>query len=161
MHGKEVDTMKRILLLLAAASLIGGCTVKTHGVPSAAPEWAKADYTVLGKTNHEECGTYIFLDWGHLFANQKASVSADAGNPLSAIVGLVGGGGTPEESRALYHALDKMPEATHLLAHRSHTTLSGVHLLGFPIFGERCAAVEARGVKIGEKPAGPPGQPPA
>lgn len=153
--------MKRILLFLATAALLGGCTMKTHGVPSAAPEWAKADYTVLGKTNHEECGTYILaIDWGHLFANQAANVQADASDPLSAILGLVGGG-SREESRALYHALDKMPEATHLMAHRSHTTTSGVVLLGMPVFGERCAAVEARGVKIGEKPAGPPGQPPA
>ena len=153
--------MKRILLFLATAALLGGCTMKTRGVPSAAPEWAKADYTVLGKTNHEEYGTYILaIDWGHLFANQAANVQADASDPLSAILGLIGGG-SREESRALYHALDKMPEATHLMAHRSHTTTSGVVLFGMPVFGERCAAVEARGVKIGEKPAGPPGQPPA
>ena len=155
--------MKRVLLVLAASALMAGCTKKIHGVPSANPEWAKADYTVLGKTNHEECGTYIFgIDFGHLFANQKSAVGADPGNAgIGAILSMVVGGGTKEESRALYHALDKMPEATHLLAHRSHTTASGLLFGTFPIFGERCTAVEARGVKIGEKPAGPPGQPPA
>jgi hypothetical protein len=139
-----------------------GCTRKTHGVPGANPEFAKADYTVLGKTNHEECGTYIlFIDFAHLFANQSAAVTGGAGGPLDALLGLLGGGGTPEESRALYHALDKMPEATHLMAHRAHTTSAGLLVFGTPMFGERCTAVEARGVKIGEKPAGPPGQPPA
>jgi len=127
-----------------------------HGVPAANPEFAKADYTVLGKTNHEECGTYILgFDFGHMFTNQKAQVGAGG------ILSLLGGGMGPEESRAMYHALDKMPEATHLMAHRSHTTASGVLIGMFPIFGERCASVEARGVKIGDKPAGPPGQPPA
>ena len=151
--------MKRLLLVLAAGALLAGCTKKVHGVPGANPEFAKADYTVLGKTNHEECGTYILgIDFGHLFANQKASVSGGGGGILAF---LPFGGMNAEESRALYHALDKMPEATHLMAHRSHTTASGVLLGMFPIFGERCSSVEARGVKIGDKPAGPPGQPPA
>jgi len=148
--------MKRVLLALAAGALLVGCTKKLHTVPGANPEFAKADYTVLGKTNHEECGTYIlFIDWGHLFTNQSASVGG--GGPLAFLTG----GMTAEESRAMYHALDKMPEATHLMAHRSHTTASGVLLGRFPVFGERCTSVEARGVKIGDKPAGPPGQPPA
>ena len=153
--------MKRLLIVLAAGALLAGCTRKIHGVPSSAPEWAKADYTVLGKTNHEECGTYIFgIDFPHLFANQQASVSADA-NSSGGLLALFTGRMAKEESRALYHALDKMPEATHLMAHRSHTTSSGLLIGTFPIFGERCTAVEARGVKIGEKPAGPPAQPPA
>jgi hypothetical protein len=151
--------MRRVILALAAGALVAGCTMKKHGVPGANPEFAKADYTVLGKTNHEECGTYILgIDWGHLFANQKAAVSGGGGGLLDL---LPFGGMGPEESRAMYHALDKMPEATHLMAHRSHTTASGVLLGMFPIFGERCSSVEARGVKIGDKPAGPPGQPPA
>ena len=51
-------------------------------------------------------------------------------------------------------------EATHLLASRVHTTGSG--LLWFstlPFFGQRCATVEARGVRIGEKPLAPPAVP--
>lgn len=153
--------MRRLLLAVSAGVLLAGCTLKTHGVPGANPEFAKADYQVLGKTNHEECGTYILaIDWGHLFANQKARVSVSNGG-IGALFGALFGGGTREESRALYHALDKMPEATHLMAHRSHTTVSGVVFFGAPIFGERCSSVEARGVKIGDKPAGPPGQPPA
>lgn len=155
--------MKRLVLFLAVGALLSGCTRKIHGVPSANPEFAKADYTVLGKTNHEECGTYILgIDFAHLFANQGAQVTASGSGGVGDILaGLIGGGGTREGSRALYHALDKMPEATHLMAHRSHTTASGLLLGTFPIFGERCTAVEARGVKIGDKPAGPPGQPPA
>ena len=149
--------MKRFVSIALAASLIGGCTLKTHSVPIAAPEFAKADYTVLGKTNHEECGTYILaIDWGHLFSNQKASVTSSGGGISDVLLGFVGGY-SKEESRALYHALDKMPEATHLLAHRAHTTSSGVLFFGYPIFGERCASVEARGVKIGDRPmAGTP-----
>ena len=155
--------MKRVVLAIAAAAALGGCTLKTHGVRGANFEFAKADYTVLGKTNHEECGTYILgIDWGHLFSNQKASITGGSGGGIGAILGaLLGGPGSPEESRALYHALDKMPEATHLMPNRAHTTVSGVVLFGMPIFGERCSAVEAHGVKIGDKPAGPPGQPPA
>lgn len=145
--------MLRFTLAVAVAVLLGGgCTMKTHSAPLAAPEFAKADYTVLGKTNHEECGTYIILDWAHLFANQKAVTAAPSGGIESLLIGFISGG-NPEESRALYHALDKMPEATHLLAHRAHTTTSGVLIFGRPLFGERCSSVEAHGVKIGERPA--------
>lgn len=151
--------MKRILSVAVTAALLGGgCTMKKHSVPVAAPEFAKADYTVLGKTNHEECGTYILgIDFGHLFSNQKASTTAGASGGLAGILLGFVGSGSKEESRALYHALDKMPEATHLLAHRAHTTSSGVLFGSYPIFGERCVSVEARGVKIGEKPM--PGTP--
>lgn len=143
--------MKRFALALPLA-VLAGCTMKYHTVPEAAPEFAKADYRVLGKTNHEECGTYILgIDFGHLFNNQRGTrLSA---SPIGMIPLIGSMGGSPEEARALYHALDKMPEATHLLAHRTHTTSTGLVLFGSPIFGQRCAAVEARGVKIGEKPA--------
>ena len=147
--------MKRAMLALLPLALLGGCTFKYHTIPEAAPEFAKADYRVLGKTNHEECGTYILgIDFAHLFSNQAGTrISTDPISGIPLIGGLLGGAGSPEESRSLYHALDKMPEATHLLAHRTHTTTSGVVFFGMPIFGQRCAAVEARGVKIGEKPA--------
>lgn len=133
--------MKRLALALPLV-MMAGCTLKYHTIPEARPEFAKADYRVLGKTNHEECGTYVLaLDFGHMFSNQRGT--------------RLGSGpfGSAEQRRALYHALDKMPEATHLLAHRTHTTSTGLVLAGRPIFGQRCAAVEARGVKIGEKPA--------
>ncbi len=141
----------RIVLPLALIALASGCNFKTHGVPAMKPKPAMADYTILGKTNHEECGTYIFaIDWGHLFSNQKTSIEASSTgfNPLA----LLMGGKVREESRALYHALDKMPEATHLLANRSHTTATGLVMFGTPFFGERCVSVEAHGVKIGDKP---------
>ncbi|MCB9690561.1 MAG: hypothetical protein H6736_01980 [Alphaproteobacteria bacterium] len=146
--------MKRLALLLPVL-LLGGCSYKYHTIPGAAPEFAKADYRVLGKTNHEECGTYILgIDWGHLLTNQAGGrLAPENGGGIGAILGSLLGG-SPEESRALYHALDKMPEATHLLAHRTHTTATGLVFFGQPLFGQRCAAVEARGVKIQEKPAG-------
>jgi len=73
-------------------------------------------------------------------------------NPLSAIMGLISGGGGKEEGRALYDALAKMPEATNLYAPRTEAKASGLLLMGKPIFGKRCAKVEARGVKIGSGP---------
>jgi hypothetical protein len=149
--------MKRLLLAAGAALVLGsGCTYKQHAIPTMNPEPAKADYTVLGKTNHEECGTYIFsIDWKHLFRNQSAKATAanwSHRGPHSMNL-------NPESSRALYHALDKMPEATHLLASRVHTTGSGLLIGTRPLFGERCASVEARGVRIGEKPLAPPAAP--
>ena len=132
---------RALALVLLVALPAGGCMMKTHTAPSMNPEPARADYTVLGKTNHEECGSYIFgIDWGHLFANQKAR---SVGYPAWR---------TREASRALYHALDKMPEATHLMAERSHTSMSGLLLFGAPFFGERCVSVEARGIQIGDRP---------
>lgn len=146
--------MKRLTMLVPVL-MLAACSFKSHTIPGAAPEFAKADYTVLGKTNHEECGTYILgIDFGHLLSNQSGGRLAPE-NGGGGIFALIGGfiGGSPEESRAMYHALDKMPEATHLLAHRTHTTTTGLVLGGLPFFGQRCAAVEARGVKIGDKPA--------
>ena len=140
--------MNRIALiaLLAVAS---GCTMKHNAVPEAAPEFAKADYKVLGQTNHEECGSYIFgIDFGHLFSNQRATRISSSALPAIPFIG----GMSPEESRALYHALDKMPEATHLLAHRTNTVSTGLTAFGTPIFGKRCASIQARGVVIGDKP---------
>ena len=149
--------MKRLLLAASAALVLGsGCTYKQHAIPTMNPEPAKADYTVLGKTNHEECGTYIFgIDWKHLFQNQTAKARAanwSHGGPYNTLMNR-------DASRALYHALDKMPEATHLLASRVHSTASGLSVGLQPIFGERCATVEARGVRIGDKPLAPPSVP--
>jgi hypothetical protein len=150
------------ILLGALALLTVGCNVKKHGVPAGMTQpLDKIDWTILGATNHEECGTYILaIDWAHLFANQ----SFDAGDPppvVGAPFGLAGiiavmsvGRYNPDESRALYHAADKMPDATHLIAPRVHSTSSGILLPGgLPLFGERCASVEARGLKVGTKPA--------
>ena len=123
--------MKRLLLAASAALLVGGCTYKQHSIPSMNPEPAKADYTVLGKTNHEECGTYIFgIDWKHAFRNQSAGSRA----PVWSHGGPYRTNSNREASRALYHALDKMPEATHLMASRVHTTSSGLVMGGRPLF---------------------------
>jgi len=142
-----------LLSLLAAA----GCTKKNHSVPAGMTQpLAKNDFTVLGKTNHEECGTYIFaIDWGHLFANQRYKGSPQASDDfLRTLTNLLSAPSyNADESRALYHAADKMPEATHLLAARAHSTSSGILLGGYPIFGQRCGSVVARGVIAGTRPA--------
>jgi hypothetical protein len=153
--------MKRLVLALSAVAMMTGCALKGSTVPGAPIPFAKADYTVLGSTNHEECGTYIFtIDFGHLFKNEGASImpgtfTLDGTLGTGAAVmhsGMLG----PEGSRAMYYALEKMPEATHLLAPRVHTELKGVPLFpsaGAPVlFGTRCTTVEARGVKIGDRP---------
>jgi hypothetical protein len=109
---------------------------------------------VLGETSAEACGTYVFgIDFGHLFTDKAGGVSGGGGGDLlSAILG-----GRPwisEEARALYEALDKMPEATNLAAYRSHVTNDGLTAgkFGPPIFGRRCATIVAHGVKMGKGP---------
>ena len=146
--------MKKILLALTLVAA-AGCNFKDHYVPDSGLVLAHADYTVMGATSAEACGTYIFgIDFGHLFTDsQGASRAAAGGDPLSAVLGMLPfGGGVPEEGRAMYDALEKMPEATHLLANKAHVTTTGFAPFHMPIFGKRCAAVEARGVKIGKGP---------
>ena len=129
-------------LLLVVVAILSSCTRGQRRVPHAQLEFAKADYEVLGKTEHEACGTYIFaIDWAHLFNNEKTRIPGNLATK------------NREESRALYYALEKMPEATHLMAHRSRTTATGLLLGTYPIFGERCAAVQARGVRLADRPA--------
>lgn len=142
---------------LVAALVLGGCSYKNHSAPGFGARFASVDYTVLGETSAEACGTYIFaIDWGHLFVDKAGATSGGGGgDPLSAILAMVGvGGGTPEEARALYEALDKMPEATNLAAYRSHVTNDGLTggKFGPPIFGRRCATIVAHGVKMGKGP---------
>jgi len=149
--------MKRSLFgLLAVAAIFSGagCSLRHVAVPGADIPFAKADYTILANVNAEECGTYIFgIDWAHLFSNEAASITAgQGGNPLAAILGALMGSNSAEASRALYMALDKIPEATHLLTPRVHTTATGLVFGMWPIFGSRCAIVDARGVRIGERP---------
>jgi hypothetical protein len=149
--------MKRLLLVpIALTALLAGsgCTLKGARIPQADIPFAKADYKVLGETNAQECGTYAFgIDWGHLFKNERASSSGGGGGDLASIlVGLIPSGMPPEGSRALYYALEKMPEATHLLAPRVQTTTQGVLLGPVVFFGKRCASVTAHGVKIGNGP---------
>ncbi len=145
------------LAFVAAALLLAGCSYKNHNAPGFGARWASVDYTVLGETSAEACGTYVFgIDFGHLFQDKAGATSGGGGgDPLSAILALVGvGGGTPEEARALYEALDKMPEATNLAAYRSHVTSDGLTAGKFamPIFGRRCATIVAHGVKMGKGP---------
>lgn len=142
--------MKRILLALFIVSTfatVSGCARRHVGIPGAAIPFAKANYTVLANVNAEECGTYIFgIDWAHLFSNEAAGITGGS------ILGSLFGGMSAEGSRALYMALDKIPEATHLLSPRVHTSANGLLMGTWPIFGTRCSIVDARGVRIGDKP---------
>ena len=144
--------MKKLLVLTAL--LVGGCNLKYHEIPGAPLPFAHVNYTVMGATSAEACGTYIFgIDFGHLFVDQQGSASGGgASDPISAILGLLGGSGSPESARALYDAMEKMPEATNLYAPKVQTTVTGISPFGTPIFGKRCATVEAHGVKLGTGP---------
>jgi len=134
--------------------LMIGCNFKNHSVPGAPLPFASVNYTVMGATSAEACGTYIFgIDWGHLFTDQAGSASAGgSSDPLSALLGAIAGGGSPEAARAMYDALEKMPEATNVYAPKVHTTVTGFAPFELPIFGKRCAQVEAHGVKLGTGP---------
>lgn len=145
--------MRNSLLLLSV--LLAGCNLKSHTFPGSAPPWASVDYTVMGATSAEACGTYILgIDFGHLFVDNQGGASAGGGgDPLSAILGMLPvGGPSPEAGRAMYDAMEKMPEASHLMAPKVHETVTGFSPFGIPFFGQRCATVEARGVKIGKGP---------
>lgn len=143
-------------LLISAALVLDGCSYKNHNAPGFGAKFASVDYTVLGETSAEACGSYVFgIDFDHLFVDKAGRVSGGSSDPLGAILAMIGlGGGVPEESRALYEALDKMPEATNLAAYRSHLTNEGITFgqFGAPIFGRRCATIVAHGVKMGKGP---------
>lgn len=147
--------MKNAFLALAAFATLAGCNLKSHTFPGAPLPFASVDYDVMGATSAEACGTYIFgIDFGHLFTDQQGSTGGGGGgDPLSMILGMLGSGGpSPEAARALYDAMEKMPEATNLYAPKVHETVTGLSPFGTPIFGQRCAEVEARGVKLGKGP---------
>ena len=152
--------MKRFALALTLLGALTGCAMKSSTIPGAPIPFAKADYTVMGSTSAEECGSYILgINFQALFKNEAAG-SVPGTFTMS---GTVGAGAammnnamlSPEGSKALYMALEKMPEATHLLAPRVNIEANGVTLgpgTGIVIFGKRCATVEARGVRIGDRP---------
>jgi hypothetical protein len=142
-------------ILIAATVLMSvGCNFRYRSIPDSGISMAHADYTVLGTTTAEACGTYILgIDFGHLLNDQEGTAAASAASPLGAIMGLLpGGGGTPEASRALYDGLEQMPEATNLYAPRINTTVTGLAPFGIPFFGKRCSEIIAKGVKIGKGP---------
>ncbi len=140
--------MTRVLPILVALS---GCVQHRSAAPEAPLQLARADYTVVGRVTHEECGVYLFaLDVGHLFSNER--------HRIPGILRV----SNREEERALYHALQQLPDATHLVAHRSRTTAQGMVIGTLPVFGERCVEVNAVGIRIGDRPVlheitGPPG----
>ena len=139
--------MKKLLLLIPI--LATGCSLKTHSIPGADIPFAEANYTVMGKVSHEECGTYTFgLDIAHLFDDQQASGGAASSLPIPIPLPT----GSPEQGRALYGALEKMPESTHLLSPRVQTETNGIGMGPIIIFGKRCSTVYARGVKVATNP---------
>ncbi|MEY3212704.1 MAG: hypothetical protein RIT28_3185, partial [Pseudomonadota bacterium] len=126
--------MKRFLFAIAAIAAVStGCALKGATIPGAPIPFAKADYTVLGATNAEECGAYILaIDFGHLFKNEGAAIMPGSYGLDGAIgmqAGFVQTGAlTAEGRRALYVAMEKMPEATHLLAPRVTIETTGIPL---------------------------------
>jgi len=135
---------------LAFAVTVGltGCAFKGATVPNAGIPFAEADYKVMGKTTADTCGTYLFgIDWAHLFSNQGAMVTGASVLPIP----FISGGGSPEQRRAMYLALEMIPDATHLLEPRVETTFTGLGTSFMPLFGKRCATVHARGVQIGDR----------
>lgn len=143
------------LVALASLVLLAGCNLKYHTFPDAPLPFASVNYNVMGATSAEACGTYILgIDWGHLLTDQEGSASASGGgSPIAAIMSMLPvGGASPEAARAIYDALQKMPEATNLYAPKVHTTVTGFSPFGMPFFGKRCVELEARGVKLGTGP---------
>lgn len=143
--------MRTLSVLLFAA--LAGCNFKYHAVPGAPLPFASVDYTVLGETSAEACGKYIFgIDFGHLFRDQEGGTGGGGGDSVVALLAGFLPSGSAEVSRALYDAIDKMPQATNLYAPKTHTTVTGFAPMGKPIFGQLCAAVTALGVKLGKGP---------
>lgn len=144
----------RMITMALVVAGLSACSFKGGRVPGAGIPFAEADYKVMGKTTADTCGTYIFgIDFGHLFTNQGAYRSApESGGGLFSFAIPFISGGTPEEARATYLALEMIPDATHLLEPRVETTFSGVGNTLLPLFGKRCATVHARGVQVQEKP---------
>jgi hypothetical protein len=145
--------MKRFLFAIAAIAAVGtGCALKGATIPGAPIPFAKADYTVLGATNAEECGAYIIgIDFGHLFKNEGAAIMPGSYGLDGAIgmqAGFVQSGAmTAEGRRALYVAMEKMPEATHLLAPRVTIETTGIPIGPVPgarpLFGKRVLVTRA------------------
>ncbi|MCA9492026.1 MAG: hypothetical protein KC621_18965 [Myxococcales bacterium] len=129
----------RLLPLVALCA----CATRVHHVPELKPAWSEGPWEVEGRVRTESCAIYILaVDWPHLFADESARVDgAVLRPPWSRVV--------PEERRALYDAMQRLPDATHILAPRSHVETVGVSILGRPLFGERCAAVDVTGVRFG------------
>jgi hypothetical protein len=131
-----------------------GCSFTDASIPKAPIEMARSDYTLLGETTAEDCGTYILgIDFGHLFSNEEAAVGGSAARSssfLRVLLPFLGVFRTPEPGRALYKALAKIPNANFLIEPRVKVEKSGFLVFGWPIFGERCASVTAESVEIGD-----------
>ncbi|HCH67006.1 MAG: hypothetical protein CL927_19220 [Deltaproteobacteria bacterium] len=148
--------MKRILLVLAMLSVGSGCkySARTNNTVSAnGLQLAEADYEVLDWVDAKACATYIF------FLRIPEKDEDEKGGKREGIISagsILGGGGAPDpdSADALYGALVKMPEATHLINPRYTVQSSGflAGLLGRPMFGRRCAKVRARGLSLGAGP---------
>jgi hypothetical protein len=137
--------VRRVLPFVVLA-LATGCGLKNREIVAAPLPFASVNYTVLGPTSADACGIYVLgIDFGHLVRDRSAKVSGGS------ILGLRSRPNA-EERRALYDALDKMPEATNLYAPRFEDNVTGFSPFGVPVFGQRCASVVAHGVQLGSGP---------
>jgi len=135
----------------AAAMALGtvGCAHTNATIPDAGIPFARASYKLAGQTSEEECGTYILgINFGSIFATETGTRTAGGGGGILGLLG--GGGGTLEEQEALYKALEKVPEATHLLEPRVKNSFTGIGYISLPIFGKRCATVKSHAVTMGD-----------
>lgn len=123
-----------------------GCSFNHANVPEADIPFAAADYELGDRVSQESCNTYILgIDFSALFGSDTATVPTGA----SALpIPLPIGGVAPEVSEAMYMAVEKMPDATHVVRPRTHVSTNGLVAFGTPIFGKRCGKVEAHSATI-------------
>ena len=140
--------MKNVLLSSLAAIAMMGCSFKAAQIQGPMIPFAEANYKVLGNTTSEVCGTHLLMiDWSQILSNDTAGIAVESALPIP-----IPSGGNLEQRRAMFDALEKIPEATHLLQPRWEQSFDGVGNIAMPFLGKRCATVHARGVKIGSGP---------
>jgi hypothetical protein len=137
--------MKATFNLILIASLTG-CAGKQNiaSISGAAPALPPVDYVVGDWTSGEACGTYIFAF--------NLSSRGDYGSIATGLPSLPFSGPTVEESNAMYDAITKTETATSLYAPRIHTSITGIHFFGIPLFAKRCVKVNARAITIKDGP---------
>jgi hypothetical protein len=137
-----------LALLVGLFAMVGtGCSFNHANVPNAPIEFAASDYELGDKVSQETCNTYILgINFAGLFGSDTATVPS----PASALpIPLPGSGAAPEVTEAMYMAVQKMPNATHVVQPRTHVSMSGLTLgSAFPIFGKRCGKVEAHSATV-------------
>ena len=142
--------MKRMAIFFAASCLIlTSCSFKHARMDAADLPLAPADYEVLGWVTETACADYIL----GIFRTPQDGPKNVMGflSPGSII-----GGAIPDQDSAdaMYKAMLRYPDATHLLAPRFRIEAKGVVFAGVVIFGERCSEVRVRAVSVKNGPLG-------